>query len=660
MRMRTVQRETQMTPEQRSALIDILAKGEDISHEWSRILFPPERREYELVYSGKARDEEIIAETIAVPIQCVRTFGTPDASSEAENLLIFGDNLQTMKSLVEMKKKGRFVNADGSKGFKLVYIDPPFATKRDFAGTEGQKAYRDRVVNSEFLEFLRRRLILIRELLADDGVLFVHTDWKKGHYIKILLDEVMGESRFRNEIVWWYYNKMQGNIKRFPSNHECIYFYSKAADFAFSTQYLEREETQRLLKRAWDPETNRLVNVRGENGKVVYIETDDRRLDDVWRLSMLQPADKTENLRYPTQKPETLLAPIISACTTGGDYVLDAFAGSGTTLAVAEKLGRKWVGIDVGKLAIYTIQKRLMKLREGIGNEGKPLKPKPFALCNAGLYDFSKLRDLPWDAWRFFALELFQCRDEKHRIGGVQFDGYLRGASVLVFDHKSHPGARIDEQTLQSIHDAAGSKLGLRCFVIAPSLTFDFQQDYIEIHDVRYYALRIPYSIVQELHKKEFLALVQPVGAEEVNATVEAVGFDFIRTPDVTYKISIGQHKGKREVHLKVQRFQSEASLQSPSRAGDFATLAMVMIDPAFDDKTDIVDVQHVIYGDEIRSANNVVRFPIPEQGRDVMVVFVDIYGNEAREVIPAAKFADGNVKRPAAGKRRNAAAESR
>lgn len=628
-----------MTPEQRMALMELLGRGEEISPEWSRVLFPPERKEYELVYAGKAREEEVIAETIAVPIQRVRTFGAPRPEEQAENLLIFGDNLQTMKALLEEKKKGRFVNADGSHGFKLVYIDPPFATKRDFSGTEGQKAYQDRVVNSEFLEFLRRRLILIRELLADDGVLFVHTDWKKGHYIKLLLDEIMGESRFRNEIVWWYYNKMQGNIKRFPSNHECIYFYSKGPDFSFSPQYLERAETQRLLKRAWNPAKNRLVNVRGEDGKVLYIETDDRRLDDVWRLSMLQPADKTENLRYPTQKPETLLAPIISSCTVEGDYVLDAFAGSGTTLAVAEKLGRKWVGIDVGKLAIYTIQKRFMKMREGIGNAGKPLQPKPFALCNAGLYDFSKLRDLPREAWRFFALALFQCRDEPHRLGGVQFDGYLRGASVLIFDHLKHAGVRIDEDTIQSIHDAAGSKLGSRCFIVAPSLTFDFQQDYLEIGDVRYYALRIPYSIVQEIHKREFLALAQPVGPDEVNATVEAVGFDFIRTPDVQYQLGVDHHEGELVAALKIERFQSEAAVQSPQRSGELATLAMVMLDPDFNKIADVVDVQHVIYGDEIRSLGNKVYFPLPDEGCDVMIIFVDIFGNEARELIPAARF---------------------
>jgi len=631
---------THMTPDQRAALIDLLSKGADVAPEWARVLFPPERREYELLYAGKVRDEEVIADTIAVPLQRVRTFGKPAQGGEAENLLIFGDNLQTMKSLLDAKRRGEIKNPDGTRGFKLIYIDPPFATKRDFAGSDAEKAYHDRVIGSEFLEFLRKRLILIRELLADDGVLFVHTDWKKGHYIKILLDEVIGETRFRNEIIWWYYNKMQGNINKFPSNHECIYFYSKGPKFSFKPQYLEREATQRMLKRAWDPATKKLVNVRGDDGKVIYIETDDQRLDDVWRLSMLQPADKSENLRYPTQKPETLLAPMIAACTVEGDYVLDAFAGSGTTLAVAEKLKRKWVGIDCGKLSIYTIQKRFMNLRANIGNDGVKLEPRPFALCNAGLYDFSKLRDLPWDAWRFFALQLFQCRDEHHVVGGISFDGYLKGASVLVFDHKKYAGARVDEETLGSIHGAAGSKLGSRVFIIAPSLTFDFQQDYVEINDVRYYALRIPYSIVQELHKKEFLALAQPANIAEVNATVDAVGFDFIRTPEVAYDVGIETVGRKSTAYVKLKKFQSEASVQNPTKAGPFATLSIVMVDPNFQSGSDIVDVQHVTFAEQIHADGNAIRFPVPAPDQDVMVVFVDIFGNEARELIPSARFA--------------------
>ena len=189
-----------MTPEQRQELLRLLEKGEDLSPEWTRILFPPEKREYELVYHGKDREEDIIADTIAVPLQPVRTFGRN--RSDWQNMLIFCDNIQGMKTLLEMKRAGRLRNADGSEGIRLVYVDPPFSTKQEFRGTQDQKAYQDKVAGAQFLEFLRRRFLFIRELLADDGSLYLHLDQKKAHYAKIILDEVFGEHNFRNEIIW--------------------------------------------------------------------------------------------------------------------------------------------------------------------------------------------------------------------------------------------------------------------------------------------------------------------------------------------------------------------------------------------------------------------------------------------------------------------------
>jgi DNA modification methylase len=630
-----------MNHEQRQELIRLLLHGEELSPNWAPLIFPPEKREYEVVYQGKDREEDIIANTLAVPLQKVRTFGKN--SSGWHNKLIFGDNMQVMKHLLELKRAGQLLNADGTSGVKLVYIDPPFATKQDFRGAQDQKAYQDKVVGAAFLEFLRKRLILIRELLADDGVVFVHTDWKKGHYIKVLLDEVFGEQRFRNEIIWWYYNKMQGNINRFPSNHETIYFYSKGPSFLFNPLTLEREGgTHRLLKRIWDSKTGRLVNAKGKDGKVMYIETDEKRIDDVWRLSMLQPADRTENLGYPTQKPETLIAIIIEATSKPGDIVMDCFAGSGTTVVVAEKLKRNWIGVDCGKLSIYTIQKRLLSLRSNIGNDGPSLTPKPFALYNAGLYDFSALKDLQWDAWRFFALQLFQCREEPHKIGGIKLDGYLKGASVLVFNHQNRPGVRIDEETIQSLHEALGSKIGSRLFIVAPALVFDFQQDYITIDRVRYYALRIPYSIIHELHQREFVALTQPADELAVNNTVDAVGFDFVRRPELEY--SVGAHKGEgklfAEGFIKIKTFKSEAAVRESLRVRENReTLSMVMLDYDFDSSTDVFEFDAIFYAGAIQDKDWELRFPLDAVGAQVMAVFVDIYGNEAREVIPGNKF---------------------
>src|SRR6266436_6320120 len=122
-------------------------------------------------------------------------------------MLVFGDNLQVMKSLLELKKAGELCNADGTPGVRLVYIDPPFATKQEFSGSDDQKAYQDKIVGARFLEFLRKRLVLLRELLSEDGSIYVHVDWKRSHYVRTLLDDVFGEKRFINEIVWYYTNK---------------------------------------------------------------------------------------------------------------------------------------------------------------------------------------------------------------------------------------------------------------------------------------------------------------------------------------------------------------------------------------------------------------------------------------------------------------------
>ncbi|MPZ29551.1 MAG: site-specific DNA-methyltransferase [Rhodospirillales bacterium] len=633
--------QTDITTDQREEIIRLLRQGEDLSPEWARVLFPPEKREYELLYHGKEREEDIIADTLAVPLQKARCFGRSTSSDAWQNKLIFGDNLQAMKSLLQAKRSGELCNADGTPGVRLVYIDPPFATKQEFRGAQDEKAYQDKLVGAEFLEFIRKRLIFIRELLADDGVIFVHTDWKKNHYIRAILDEVFGEARFRNEIIWWYYNKMQGNVNRFPSNHETIYLYSRGNTFTFNTEYAEREGgVQRLLKRKWDSKTKRLVNARDAKGALIYIDTDERRIDDVWRLSMLQPADRTENQFYPTQKPETLLAMVIESASKPGDLVMDCFAGSGTTIAVAEKLDRRWIGIDCGKLSIYTIQKRMLSLRANIGNDGPKLAAKPFTLYNAGLYDFSQLKQLGWDAWRFFALQLFQCRDQPHKIGGMALDGYLKGSSVLVF-RQTEPAVRIDEETIRSMHEALGSRIGGRMFIIAPALAFDFQQDYLVVNGVRYYALRIPYSIIHELHQREFTALKQPSDEMAVNDTVEAVGFDFIRVPELSYETGSNRLKGggQKQGYIRIKKFRSEAVVRDTARkTGNRETLSMVLLDYDYA-ASDMFQFDAVVYAETLENAGWEIRVPAEAIGDRMMAIFIDIYGNEAREVIPATKF---------------------
>lgn len=696
-----------MTPEQKQELVRLLEAGEEISPEWARVLFPPAKREYELVYYGKDREEDIIADTLAVPLQPVRTFGQ-NGGNCWQNMLIFGDNLQIMKTLIGMKKDGKLCNADGTPGVRLIYIDPPFATKQEFAGTQDQKAYRDKIEGAAFIEFLRKRLVLIRELLSDDGSVVVHLDARKGHYVKVILDEIFVEHNFRNEII--VKRRITKNLQQqftaiqsLPVAHDALYWYSRQVSTRFAPISVPTEgkeegywhhfwsgadrPTMRYELLGVKPETGQwkwrkekaleavanykryLAEAKGkslveywratgkilkfirrsERGKVEnwYPPTTERIGDTLWLDIHAYPNTKS----YPTEKDEELLERVIELGTDqDGDLILDCFAGSGTTNAVAEKLDRRWIAIDCGKLAIYTMQKRMLNLRTEIGNKGANLEPKPFTLYNAGLYDFSKLKELTWQDWRFFALQLFQCRDEQHRINGIDFDGYRQGASVMIFNHMEakHKDARITEDTIEEIHEAVGSRVGKKVFIIAPALTFDFQQDYIDFDKVRYYALRIPYSIIHELHRREFTALKQPSDEMAVNDTVDAVGFDFIRTPELKYKTGTEKPKGESFEYgfIKVETFKSDAVVREPFRKkGNLETLSMVMLDFDYDEKAKIFDLDEVHYADAIEKAGWKVRFRSDQLGKKMMAVFLDIYGNEARVLLDTAEFGKGTTR---------------
>jgi site-specific DNA-methyltransferase (adenine-specific)/adenine-specific DNA-methyltransferase len=393
--------------------------------------------------------------------------------------------------------------------------------------------------------------------------------------------------------------------------------------------------------RIWDKETQSLVAARDEDGKVIYREFTYRWADDVWTIGQSSVTKKrsAEYIGYPTQKPEELLRRVLESATEEGDIVLDAFAGSGTTLAVAEKLGRRWIGIDCGKLAIYTIQKRMLTLREGIGNKGKPLQPRPFTLYNAGLYDFSQLKRLPWEEWRRFALLLFQCRDEPHTVGGVSLDGYRGADDVLVVNHLQHGGVVLDYGFIDDLHAQIGGKVGARFFIIAPAASVTFLEDYIDKDRTRYYILRIPYSIINELHSRDFEAITQPVDESEVNATVEAVGFDFIRLPEVECEYHIAPRKGQmiNEAVIRIKTFKSRAMVKGATQKGNLETLSMVMVDYDYDGEVFALDA--VFYAADIQKNAWEIRMPLESLGKQVMIIYMDIYGNEYREVKTPADF---------------------
>lgn len=269
----------------------------------------------------------------------------------------------------------------------LVYIDPPFASGADYAkkvyirrnpkiaavirqaeeelDLEELKAFEEKMYGDvwdkeRYLNWMYENLLAIKSVMSDEASIYVHLDWHIGHYVKILLDEIFGEDNFVNEIVWHYYNKMQGNVNRFASNHDVIFLYKKSEDYCFQPIKEKRDDVTKQIKRVWDKETQKLVNAKDENGKVIYIETDEKTIDDVWRMSMLQPADTKEPVGYATQKPEALLERIIKASSNEGMLVADFFGGSGVTAAVANKLSRNFIHCDIGINSIQTTRDRLL------------------------------------------------------------------------------------------------------------------------------------------------------------------------------------------------------------------------------------------------------------------------------------------------------------
>lgn len=653
-----------------------LDKHGELPQEWKWVLFPSEKNEYELVYAGKTREEDVLEETMAVPLQAIRSFNNDIPGWH--NRLIFGDNLQVMKSLLN--------DPSVKEKIKLIYIDPPFATKQDFRGSQDQKAYQDKIAGAQFIEFIRKRLILMRELLAPDGALYIHLDWRKCHYIKAILDEVFGEHHFQNEIIWQRLSA-RSDSKTFNHIHDVIYFYTKTQNFNFYTQYTDYSDHYIKKFYRYKDEDGRLYSLgdltargirNGETGqawrginpadlgnhwkvKISTLEELDKQgkiywppkgkmprlkqylderpgrpLQSIWQdISPVQYAS-SENSSYPTQKPEKLLERIIRSSTVEGDLVLDAFAGSGTTLAVAEKLGRRWIGIDCGKLAIYTIQKRLLNLRKDIGNKGPKIKSKPFTLYNAGLYDFASLKELSWEGWRFFALQLFECKDKPHNIGGLHVDGEKKGAPVLVFNWKKHPNMRISEETIDDIHSVVGKRIGKKFYIIAPMLQFDFQQDYIIRGDVRYYALRIPYSVINELHNRDFQAVLQARDERDVNDIQEAYGFSFMIPPEVVFKVGKDKRK-KKSVTIKTISFTSRAKIKGTERKGGLETLTMLLVDTDYNGT--LFDLDHVFFAEQLESENWIARIDSNDIGKKVMCIWIDHHGNEFKAVIAREEF---------------------
>lgn len=281
------------------------------------------------------------------------------------NKLFWGDNLEVLLYLLN----------NFEEKMNLIYMDPPFFTGVNYHidiieedNNYNTVAYYDHWNNDldSYLQMLYERIILLRKLLAKEGLLFLHLDWHASHYIKLILDEVFGEKRFVNEIIWYYYNKYSAGKMNLPRAHDNILVYSKSANHTFNEIRIPRKEPIKQLKR--EMVDGVLRNVKDEHGHVIYRRVSDKKLDDVWRIPCMQPASK-EWTGFPTQKHHDLLSRIIELGSNEGDLIADFFCGSGTTLLEATKLNRKWIGCDISEYSIYLTSQRILDYLKSIQDE---------------------------------------------------------------------------------------------------------------------------------------------------------------------------------------------------------------------------------------------------------------------------------------------------
>lgn len=615
--------------DEKEILINCIKNNEEIPSKYKDILFPTLKKETELIYSNKIRKEDLLANedgTFPVPLQINSIINDNGEIDSWKNIMVFGDNLQLLKTIYENKDP---LIKDKVKGkVKLIYIDPPFATENDFKGGMGQQAYSDKVKGAEFIEFLRRRLILAKEILDDEGSIYIHLDEKMSHYIKVIMDEIFGKNCFQREIIWrigWisgYKTKAENWIR----NHDVILFYTKSPNrFTFNKEYIKYPKDY----------------VRRDGKKPEGIG---QPIEDTWNCNEIDKLDSIQIMSfskekegYPTQKNENLLERIIKAATNENDIVLDFFGGSGTTASVAEKLGRRWILCDLGKLSYFTMQRRMLQIEESkdLNDKSKKYQKKsnPFVTCTLGTYDLDKALQLEWDEYRQFVASLFDIDLFKVNVAGVEFEGKKDNEFVKIFNYQKFKDVSINQEYLEDIHAIIHKNVTGRVYIVAPANNIDFISDYYEIGDIRYYFLKIPYHVIKELHQKPFQRYRQPRNKDKINTIEESIGFYFMRKPEIDSEIL----KTKEKVEIVLKGFKSKEleneKTKEEKMLKNFDMLSAIYIDENFDGKN--FKMTKYFFAEDLKEKNNQIKIELNKEkiGSKIMIIYTDIYGNDFSEI---------------------------
>ena len=429
------------------------------------------------------------------------------------NRLIYGDNLLAMQALLAGDPATGLPSLRGK--VDLIYIDPPFDSKADYrtkltlpGGNVNQKpttieqfAYADtwKDGTASYLRMLYPRLVLMRELLSDNGSIYVHIDWHVGHYVKVLMDEIFGKANFVNEIVWHYHTGMRVKT-HWNRKHDVILMYSKTKDNIIFNQQTETRIYPFKPSMASDGGAV-IEEILNRDGVRTGIFKSTLMSRDVWDISQVFNMSK-EYAGYATQKPEALLERIIKASSNVGDLVCDFFGGSGTMAAVAERLGRRWITSDIGKPATLVIRKRLIDqevkpfLYQAIGDYQKEMMH--------GTRLFRSIGDLSQVVMQLYGALPFT----PDQVSDRNF-GFIKDERTLVY--VDSPNKLTGRATLRRASEATQSLLGggwKKVVVLAWNFSYDISQA-IEEYKNTVEVLVIPPDLMDKLKKQGFSKLVQ-------------------------------------------------------------------------------------------------------------------------------------------------------
>ena len=632
------------------------------------------RKEYERIMQRLQSDNKMLLQTneYVLPSKDVsglfqgkiRQCCPPDskeATCEADNWfnrLIYGDNIFAMQALLNGDEKTGLPSMRGA--IDLIYIDPPFDSKADYrtkitlpnGDIEAKPAVIDQFAYSDtwkngtisYLEMLYPRLMLMRDLLSERGSIYVHCDWHAGHYLKIILDDIFNKKNFQNEIVYSY--GAGGNPSNFfPRKHDVIFSYKKTDSAIFN-------KTGKILRVPYDESTldmhyknvdenGRRYRIQKVNGKEYITYADEGKfVTDVWTDIGAQNATSPispESTGYATQKPEKLLERIITASTTENSIVADFFGGSGTTAAVAEKLGRRWIISDIGKPATMIMRKRM------IDNDAKPFlyhaigdyqREAFMASHDSGM---KRISDLARIVMNLYGAKPFVGDDVPANYG-------QKGRTLVIVDS---PNKVTSAATINNAIKARESFMGgpwNKVIILGWNFNFDVAQKLQDVDKSQLEVLVIPPDLMAVLLKtKDYVDLV-----ESGRVRFSSLQYLTVKKPIVTKSIT---EPGKEDLTVELDNYvllspdvlplddKNKELVQNVIANNPLDLIEYWSIDPNYDGTTFRSVWQDYREntandGDALRVVHSAKITVEPVKNRKICVKAVDVFGFESQCVV--------------------------